>query len=281
MPVFTDIDERIQRPPFDGDAYRSRLPAAQTAAARMNLVHVTAVPHDATKWNVFVSILTNPPHEIPTSVDADYCSAPTRIAEDLLGHARSVYFYAGRAHPSFGNLALAFDSNCQQGRTGSATPFDTGGFVCQPTPHIKVRLLPNDDLPQRVAYCSGSNLKLDEWRDVFARILAAYFGELSEYWTGSPAPYDPEGLYELNSEWRCWSFEIRLYEPQPIHDRAAWCADEAVMQKLLRLYDDEAMTPGDPMPIDRFLNKLPALEPAGTPFYCNAVENWVRGELGI
>ena len=116
---------------------------------------------------------------------------------------------------------------------------------------------------------------------MFARILAAYFDELSEYWTGSPAPHDPEGLYELNDAWRCWAFEVRLYEPQPIHDRVAWCADESVMHELFRLHRTEPITPGASRPVNKFLNDVPALEPTGTPFFCKAAENWVREQLGI
>src|SRR5208282_3209357 len=57
-------------------------------------------------------------------------------------------------------------------------------------------------------------------------VLAAYFPADIDYWNGKPRPCDPEGLYELNTDWRSWTFEIRFYEGQSIHERAAWCADE-------------------------------------------------------
>lgn len=176
---------------------------------------------------------------------------------------------------------MVFDADCQQDRRGSATPFDTGGFVWRPTPHIKVRLEPNDGLSERVRYCQDSELALDQWRDAFARVLAAYFDKIKDYWTGRPARFDPEGLYELNDGWRCWTFEIRLADPQPIRDRVAWCAGEGVMNELRRRYDEEPNTPGAARPVNQFLNDVPTLEPMGTPFYCKTVENWVQEQLGI
>jgi hypothetical protein len=281
LPVLSNLDERLLKAPFDADNFQRRLPAAQAAAERIHLVHVAGMLNDEEKWRVFISMITDPPHEIPTSDNATYCSNATRQAEDLLGFPRSVYFYAGRAHPSFGNLALVFGSNCQRGHSGSVTPFDTGGFVWQPTPPINVRLAPNDEMLHRVRYCKNSELKLDEWRDAFARTLAAYFDELRDYWTGRPARSDPEGLYELNADWRCWTFEIRFAEPQLVHDRVAWCADEGVMHRLFRMLNDEPNIPGVPRPVHKFLSDPPALEAKGTPFYCKTIEAWVQEQLGL
>jgi hypothetical protein len=281
MPVLTDLDERLQQAPFDTNAFQSRLPLARSVAERIHLVHVTGALTHTEEWRVFISIVAEPPHEIPTSDHAEYCSDETRRSEDLLGFPRSVYFYAGRAHPAFGNIALVFDADCQQGRSGSATPFDTGGFVWRPTPHIKVRLEPSDEMTHRVGYCRDSELTLDQWRGAFARFLAAYFDEVEEYWTGRPTRPDPEGLYQLNDDWRCWTFEVRFAEPQPVYDRVAWCADESVMHELFRLHNGEPNTPGALRPVNRFLHDTPAIEANGTPFYCKAVENWVQEQLGI
>jgi hypothetical protein len=281
MPVLTDLEERLQRSPFDADAFRKRFPMAASVAERMHLVHVTGAKISGERWNAFISIVTEPPRAIPTSENLVYCTDDTRRAEDAIGFPRSVHFYAGRAHPAFGSVAVVFGPGCQQGHSGSATPFDTGGFVWQPVPPMKVRLVPNDELPQRISYCRKSELSLDEWRQAFARFLAAYFDKSEDYWTGRPSRPDPEGLYELNDDWRCWAFEIRFAEAQPIHDRVAWCADESVMQALFRLHNSEPNAPGEPRPVHRFLNNPPALKPSGTPFYCKAVENWVMGQLGI
>jgi len=41
MPVFTDLERRLNDPPFDRTAYDRRLPVCREAARRMALVHVT------------------------------------------------------------------------------------------------------------------------------------------------------------------------------------------------------------------------------------------------
>jgi type II secretory pathway component HofQ len=43
--------------------------------------------------------------------------------------------------------------------------------LVHPKRFIKLRLAPNDDEPQRVQYAKQSEILLDEWRDVFARVL--------------------------------------------------------------------------------------------------------------
>jgi hypothetical protein len=78
---------------------------------------------------------------------------------------------------------------------------------------------------------------------VFARILAAYFGGPADYWAGRPRPWDPEGLYELNDDWRAWTFEIRFSEGQAIDACAAWCADESIMAVLRRMQDEQEVAP--------------------------------------
>jgi hypothetical protein len=222
-------------------------------------------------------IVEEPPHEIPTSDDQGYCTEFTRHSESLLGLSPSAYFYAGRAHPSFGSVALAFAPSCQDTHTGSVTPFDTGGLL-HPKRRISVRLIPTDGEAERVQYGQSSEIRLDQWRDVFARVLAAHFVSELDYWRGRPLPFDPEGLYELNSDWRSWTFEVRFYEGQSIHDRAAWCADEPTMEALRRRLDSQNATPpGDPLsPLERFLQGPVALEPAGTTSFCQRLEQWVR-----
>lgn len=272
MAVFTDLDNRVTSAPFEVSAYARQLPICRGIAERIALVHVSG------KEKPFEMTVENPPHEIPTSVDLGYCTDVTRRAEALLGLSPSAYFYAGRAHPAFGNVALGFIPGCEATHTGSATPFDTGGLV-HPDRHIKVRLDPDGEA-ELVAYGRSCEIPLDRWRSVFAQILAAYFSSVTDYWTGRPLPYDPEGLYELNSEWRAWTFEVRFYEGQSIHDRAAWCADKQVINELRRRQRAQEKTPpGDPpTPLERFLQGPPALDPKGTPDFCQRLEQWVRDQ---
>jgi len=276
MSVFTDLETRVTEAPFDSDGYQSRMPECRRIAQRIPLVHVSG------RERPFEITVQARPHEIPTSHDTEYYSDLTRKAEDKLGLPRSAYFYAGRAHPSFGNVAMAFAADCQAAHTGSATPFDTGGLM-HPRRPIRLRLVPFDGDAERAQYGKDSEIPLERWRDVFAQVLAAYFDKADDYWTGRPKPFDPEGLYELNDDWRAWTFEVRFCEEQPIEARAAWCSDESVMAALRRLQDEQGATPpGDPpTALDRFLQGPPALEPAGTPDFCRQIEHWVREEVGV
>jgi hypothetical protein len=273
MTVFTDLDTRVTAAPFDTLAYDHRLPDCRAIAQTISLVHVSGRER---------TTMRDPPHEIPTSMDAAYCTDDTRRTERLLGLSPSAYFYAGRAHPGFGNVALAFAPGSEALHTGSATPFDTGGLV-HPNRYIKIQLSPADGEAERVQYGKASEVPLERWRDVFARVLAAYFSTAADYWEGRPNPWDPEGLYGLNRDWRAWTFEIRFSEGQSIHERVAWCADESVMETLRRLQDQqEPAPPGDPATaLDRFLAGPGALEPTGTPRFCARMEEWVREQIGL
>jgi hypothetical protein len=275
MPVFTDLDDRVGNLPFDAAAYRRRLPRCREVASRVPLLHACG------RGRPFEVILDDAPHEIVTSENHPNPDADTRSAEARLRLPPSAYFYAGRAHP-FGSVALAFDPTCEQTHTGSATPFDTGGLL-HAVRKIGVRLSPTDGEAERVEYGRSSEIALDRWRDVFARVLASHFASELDYWVGKPLPFDPEGLYELNSNWRAWTFEVRFYEGQSLFDRAAWCADEAMMELLRRRLDSQEPTPpGDPpTPLEKFLQGPTALEPAGTPDFCGRLERWVREQCSI
>ena len=276
MPVFTDLDDRVNDAAFNAADYHRRLPGCQSLAQHIALVHVSG------RERSFDTTVANPPHEIPTSSDHGYYTDLTRRAENLMGIPPSAYFYAGRAHPDFGCVALAFSAACEGAHDGSASPFDTGGLV-HPRRFVGVRLVPTDGEVERVEYGRNSQIPLNQWRNVFARVLAAYFPANIDYWNGKPRPCDPEGLYELNTDWRSWTFEIRFYEGQSIHERAAWCADEPTMETLRRLLDAQGPTPpGDPpTPLERFLQGPPALEPAGTPQFCERMEHWIREQVNL
>lgn len=263
MPLLSKIDETM---------LGSRLAASCAVADRVYLIHVD---------RTVIDLIEHPPHEIPTSAmgsDSDN----TRRVEGMLGLAPSAYFYAGRAHPQFGSTSLAFAPGCEAGHTGSASPFDTGGLLSNP-PHLKLQLDPSDGELERVAFGKDSLLQLDQWRATFGRFLAAYFDADVDYWQKKPNCFDPERLFELNNDWRAWTFEIRFSEGHSIHDRAAWCADETVMSQLRRLDDQQPPTiPGDPPSgLDQFFAGPPALEPAGTPQFCNRLEQWVREQITV
>jgi len=274
MAVFTDIENRVASPPFNPAACARRLAESRSVAQAMYLVHVSGRERPIELTVEFT------PHEIPTSADIGYCSDLTRRAEDLLGLPRSAYFYAGRANPSFGDVAMAFAPACEAAHSGTVTPFDTGGLV-HPKKYIRFRSVSADEDDERVRYGRSSEIPLASWRAVFARVLAAYFETSGDYWDGRPSAHDPEGLYGLNTGWRAWTFEVRFSEGQSVHARAAWCATKEVMVTLRRRLNAQGVTPpGDPpSPLDRFLADPVELDTVGTPDFCGRLEQWVREQV--
>jgi hypothetical protein len=267
MPVHTDLETRIQAAPFDEADYNRRLPHSERLANAIPLIHVDGR---------FESILATPPHELPTSE-----SPNTQSAEDALGYERSVYFFAGRACPRFGTVAIAFGPHTELNHTGSVTPFDSGGMV-HPKKYIKVKLHPDDDLPSRIQYGKESTIGLTDWRAVLAKILAAYFDDDHHYWTDRPSRLDPEDLYHSDNTYQAWSFEIRFYEPQSIDELIAWTSDESMMNLLRRMWDAQPVTiPGDPPTILDRVFDVPPLDPSGSATFCATMESWVTKELGL
>ena len=263
MPLLSDIDET---------KLAARLPTSSAVAKNVAIVHVD---------RTVINLIEHPPYEIPTSASGSNADS-TRRVEDMLALPPSAYFYAGRAHPNFGSTAFAFAAGCEDAHSGSASPFDTGGLLSNP-PHLKLQLSPTDGEAERVEFGKASMLRLDQWRETFGTFLAAYFDADVDYWQKKPSLSDPERLFELNNDWRAWTFEIRFSEGQSIHERAAWCADETVMSHLRRLDDQQPPTiPGDPPSgLDRFFAGPPALEAAGTPQFCERLEQWVREQIAV
>ncbi|HKI37402.1 MAG TPA: hypothetical protein VKA46_36445 [Gemmataceae bacterium] len=275
MPALTNLDARLDAQPAWRRSYDALLPDTRRVAALTPLVHVTG------KTVPFEHFILTPPHELPTSHFPAYCSDLTRLAEEALGLPYCLYLYAGRAHPSFGSVALAFLPACEPGHLGTATPFDTGGLI-----HRYIRLaLPVDDALSRVAFGEQSMVLLRDWREGFARFLAAYFAQPADYWLGRPNPGtpDPEAVHARNDDWRAWTFEIRFVEWQSIRDRAAWCADPAFMTTLRRLIQAQPLAaPGTPpTPLDLFLQGPDALAPSGAPNFTEVIEQWVRTQVGV
>ena len=171
MPVFTNLAARAAGPPFDQAAYHANLSACENIAAKMPLVHTTG------RGRSFDQTVVKSPGVVPTSQDTGYYSDGTRNAEKSLGLPPSAYFYAGRAHKDFGNVAMAFSPTCEAGHAGSVTPFDTGGLMNR---KIALKLDPSDGEAERIAYGQASELSLNAtpcWHKTFA----PRFGRLLPY----------------------------------------------------------------------------------------------------
>lgn len=266
MPALTDLDSRMESNPDWLETYLKNLPEGESIAKKVCLVHVSGNPARKS----FYRLVSTPPHEIPTSEVPDYCSDDTRECEDKGGLPRSVYFYAGRAHERFGEIALALEPEFEDGHTGSVTPFDTGGLLSR-NGSIATNLPDRKDATLR-AFVKASEIEFDKWRTQFARYLAAYFSPISDYWTGKPFKIDPEELFLLNTDWRAWVFEVRFHEAHTIQSTSFWCASKGQTALLRREAKSDSASP---TPLKSFLENVPSLAVQGTRFYIRVFENEV------
>jgi hypothetical protein len=224
-------------------------------------------------------LLLDAPHEIPTSEHRDYCSEATRNAENLIGLGGSAYFFAGRACPDFGDVALAFSAECETGHTGSVTPFDTGGLI-----NGKIHGNLPTSQEERARFGQESVIALDTWRTTFAEYIAAYFPDRVGYWSGRPARLDPEELYQQNTDWRAWTFEVRFSEGHPICKHLiAWSVREAYWNELFLAFDSRLQPePGNEASVlERFLQVEIGNRLVGDSDVCGRMERWIREQLGL
>ena len=276
MPALASLPHLLSNNPAQAASFSRNESQARHLAGQVHLIHVSApkeVPFD--------ELLTVSPHAIPTSDHPLYYSDATRRAEDLLGLFRSAYFYAGRACPAFGDVALAFEPSIENGHTVSVSPIDTGGLVHEKR-YIKCTLAGQDEDTARAEFGKASEITESDWRSEFARFLAGFFDTLSNYWTGRPTYKDPEQVFTLDNTWRAWTFEVRFAEPQAILDRVAWTAKKAQLDLLRRRQAAQPVSvPGDPVSkLDEFLSESP-LNPDGSELFCEELESWVMQQLGV
>ena len=217
MPALTKIEERIATDAAWKKADMGNRAATTKTAERIPLVHVTTAEG-------FFTIVGVVPQELMPSDSASGRTSPrTLAAENMLGFGRCLYLYAGRASPEFGDVSFAFEPGCESGHKGAATPFDSGGLAAG---HIKSKL-PNSAAPVLKKFVEDSSTDLNHWRNAFSQFLAAYFTDVTAYWTARPCRHDPEGIFE-NPEngWRAWTFEIRFHEGHSICKRMTWSFTE-------------------------------------------------------
>jgi hypothetical protein len=274
MPALTNLSSRLRKDPSWRATYSKNLPKSKLVAKEICIVHVSGNPGRVS----FADLILTPPYKLPTSESIyGYCSDMTREAEDNLGLKRSLYFYAGRAHPSFGKIALAFDYKCEGGHSGSVTPFDTGGVANK----MIATNLSATHPPILRWFTRNSEFSLKQWREAFAHFLAAYFSPLSDYWFGKPFMNDPEELFTRNADWRARVFEVRFHEGQEILTASFWCASRGQKQLLDREAKAHPPIGALSTPLQKLLTDISTLVPIGTPFYCEEVESEIRRRVGL
>jgi hypothetical protein len=195
-----------------------------------------------------------------------------------VGYPPSVYFYAGRACPDYGQVALAFAPASERDRFHSATPFGTGGVVRQDLSSALHLNLQPDGLDERDAYCKASTIPADQdpgWRASFARWLATHYpSDPAGYWLRAPETPDPESLYHLNDNWQAWTWEVRFSRGPNVLEADQWAADPAFHSELRQSLAHVDLAPDE---ADRLADYMARLRsPAGGLTFCEDLESWVR-----
>ncbi|MBF0341528.1 MAG: hypothetical protein HQL95_11295 [Magnetococcales bacterium] len=156
------------------------------------------------------------------------------------------YFYAGKAHPRFGTLAIAYSPEYEHQAPGEANPFDTGGIFLG---HIfPFKKMPEADrITQACALITSTRCGIAEWRKKMEQFLHDFFaGDLLRYLNhDTPACSDPAAWpdtlpalhkenFELPAdksadnpqprEFRAWAWEIRLTKATPIGETILFAA---------------------------------------------------------
>ncbi len=245
-----------------------------SVSERVHLLHVT---HGRAGRPTLADLVRS--GEIPTSEESKgYCGPDARFVEKQVSYPPSVYFYAGRACPVYGQAALAFAPASERERFHSATPFGTGGVVNQAlNSAFRLNLQP-DGLDRRVAYCQASTLYANGepgWRADFARWLAYYFpSDPAGYWTKAPEKRDPEDLYYLNGDWQAWTWEVRFSRGPSVLEAERWAVDPAYHSELRQSLDEVDLAPAEAARLSGFMARLQA--PTGTATFCKDLEKWVR-----
>lgn len=261
-------------PPLDA-LPRAGPPAAAipgVVAGRVSLVHVCSGRADRQPLWEFAAA------GIPTSADADYAGPGTRFVEDQVGYPRSVYFYAGRACPDYGGVALAFPPAVEAGRLDSVTPFGTGGVVkLNPAAAFPMNLSP-DTLDARTTYCRAATIPAGRghgWRAEFGRWLTYYFPSgAAGYWGRPPQLPDPEGLYAGTADWQAWTWEVRFRTGPPAFEAEFWTVDRAEYMRLVGAVAGGLFAPADAAALDAFLARCRT--PGGDDHFCSELEREVR-----
>ncbi|HXD29697.1 MAG TPA: hypothetical protein VN643_01180 [Pyrinomonadaceae bacterium] len=272
MPALTDLDSRIASDPSWQSIYERNLLHAEYAAANMHLVHVSG------HFMAFEELFASGCLEIPTSdASTGYCSETARASEQAHGLKSSAYFYAGRACPEFGPVALAFPPECEKDRKGSATPYDTGGLFCG-----CIRWsLPDYDPATLAKFTEESIFDLKNWRVDFKKYLAAFFHPLQAYWSGRPWQDDPDGLFQAPNSWRAWVFEVRFDKGPDWLSASAWCARPDQADLLYEAAEQHPPLGSQHSHLQLFIETVLELMPGGSPYYCEEIEDWVRREVRL
>lgn len=198
----------------DDDSDARRLRASQLAE-RMPLVHFP-VSKPFRKWTAEYADLS--------SRAARGVAIPPGDFEAL--RVEHVFTYAGPScfhhRDSIGDSIVYFDPSAEQGRSGGATPFDSGSLE---DPGPRLQPWATLSVEERWAFFQGQSVPLDRFRRRFAEWLEHAYDAPDRYLettpdrfvAGEPDRLDPPELLEHNGR-----RGRDLYGPGKCGDRRAW-----------------------------------------------------------
>lgn len=170
---------------------------------------------------------------VAASLEREARDQEARDAESEFGFAPSLYFYAGVAHPAFGDVVLVFDPEASVTLPGTASTFDTGGM------HLGLIKGKGLDTPEgRRSFVVDDCCDLVDWRQR-ADAWIGQFASLDSYLRGDRACIDDKTgrLQHSANERRAWCFEVRVYGDRGVFEDLAFAV---VRQEFWQLALDES-----------------------------------------
>jgi hypothetical protein len=157
-----------------------------------------------------------------------------RQAEHAFGFQPSLYFFAGIAHPDFGDVVLAYHPEPSTTLDGSSTTFDTGGM------HLGLIKGHGLSTPaDRKAYLDEDLCALDAWRARASNWIEEHFDSIDVYLEpdGRPNHTDPDDrLGHAENERRAWAVEVRLHGDRGLFDDLAFAVvSQEFLQRALEM----------------------------------------------
>lgn len=261
MTAFSELQTRIKTDSSWRSNYHGNWRDCQRISSSIPLIHVTC------KNGLLSDLIAASRGLLEVSARASSAGAATVRDEDAGQLQSALYFYAGRAYPVLGGLALVFSNHCERNHTGSSTPFDSGGMI-----RGYIHPFSSCQEATRAAFLQASALKLAVWRRRFRLFLAAYFKRPDHYLDGKPEYPDPEGIFlDRRNEFRAWTFEVRFHEAHSLKedDVVCWYGQ----QRHLRSLERRALSA--PLSEHSIVKDLRA-RGVGATDYIKEVEQWVR-----
>jgi hypothetical protein len=211
-----------------------------------------------------------------------------KTVEEACGWDPCTYYYAGHAHPYYGDVVFAYGAAIEEGKKGLATPCDSGDLYAgeyHPLRPAEGETYPH---PQAVAFLTSHTFPLPQWRGKFARYLQDHFAadwqrylaeEVPNFAKETTAWGDSElpARHEENHEkWPAWVWEIKIQERTPMEEGILiWGGATDTIRKLRHLRK-EGTKGSHPGPRLSKMNHLAPVEKEDIDSAIQAVENWIQ-----